>query len=164
MISLLFILFAALSVVFVVKSIKEYRKIDKDNDYNETAAAVCTVISVLLILTSIAFFIWAISLIIKVGTEHTIDEQIAMYEAENAAIEEKIDVIVKNYMDFEASTYAELKDDDAMNLVFLFPELKSDNIVQRQIEVHLANNERIKLLKLEKIDLSKAKFKLYFGR
>ena len=67
-------------------------------------------------------------------------------------------------MDFEASTYGELKDKDAINLVSLFPELKSDSLVQKQIEVYLANNAKIKELKEDEIDLSKAKWKLYFGR
>ena len=87
-----------------------------------------------------------------------------MYEEENASIEESIDVTVRSYMDFEASTYGELKDKDAINLVSLFPELKSDTLVQKQIEVYVANNDKIKQLKEEKIDLSKSKWKLYFGR
>ena len=87
-----------------------------------------------------------------------------MYEEENASIEESIDVTVRNYMDFEASTYGELKDKDAINLVSLFPELKSDSLVQKQIEVYLANNAKIKELKEDEIDLSKAKWNLYFGR
>lgn len=45
-----------------------------------------------------------------------------MYEEENASIEKSINVTVKSYMDFEASTYEELKDKDAINLVSLLPD------------------------------------------
>ena len=82
----------------------------------------------------------------------------------NASIEESINVTVKSYMDFEASTYGELKDKDAINLVSLFPELKSDTLVQKQIEVYIANNDKIKELKEEKIELTKSKWLLYFGK
>lgn len=87
-----------------------------------------------------------------------------MYEKENKSIENSIDITVKNYMHHEASAYKEVKDKDAINLVALFPELKSDTLVQKQIEVYLDNNDKLKELKEEKIDLSKAKWNLYFGK
>lgn len=113
---------------------------------------------------SIILFIWVIILIDKIGTGHIIDNKIAMYEEENASIEERIDLTVKNYMYFEASTYGELKDQDAITLVSVFPELKSDTLVQKQLKIYVANNNKIKQLKEEKIDLSKSKLELYFGR
>ena len=115
-------------------------------------------------IVSVIFFIWVFSLANTVGTGHTIDSKIAMYEEENKSIENSIDITVKSYMDYEASTYQEIKDKDAINLVALFPELKSDTLVQKQIEVYLANNDKLKELKEKKIDLSKAKWKLYFGK
>ena len=160
MVSLFFILFLATTIFFVVKSIKECKSADGDEDVCDFyifASAISGIVS-------IAFLIWVFILIGTVGTGYTIDEKIAMYEAENTSIEESIDATVKNYMNFEATTYAEFKDEDAINLVSLFPELKSDTLVQQQIEVYVANNQKIKELKEEKIDLSKAKFKLYFGK
>ena len=60
--------------------------------------------------------------------------------------------------------HKEFKDKDGINLVSLIPTLKSDTLVQKQIEVYVANNDKIKELKEEKIDLSKSKWKLYFGK
>ena len=160
MVSLFFILFLTIlvfSIVQFIKYLKEYVW------YEGPAGFYLAMIIVFGILTAI-FFIWTFSLINTVGTGSTIERKIAMYEEENASIEESIDVTVRNYMDFEASTYGELKDKDAINLVSLFPELKSDSLVQKQIEVYLANNAKIKELKEDEIDLSKAKWKLYFGR
>ena len=157
MVSLFFVLFLAI-LVFSIVQFKKNRKGD-----NGLAEFYLIMIIVFGFLTAI-FFIWTFSLINTVGTGSTIERKIVMYEEENASIEESIDVTVRNYMDFEASTYGELKDKDAINLVSLFPELKSDSLVQKQIEVYLSNNAKIKELKEDEIDLSKAKWKLYFGR
>lgn len=112
----------------------------------------------------IVFLIWVAVLIYQVGTGVTISQKISMYEEENARIEESIDTLVKSYMDFEASTYIELKDKDTINLVALFPELNSDTLVQQQIAIYVSNNQKIKELRENQIDLQKARWMLYFGR
>lgn len=160
MISLLFFLMLGATVFFVVKFIKECNSTTGDDDLVGlyfVGAIICGIGSIIIL-------IWVVCLIHDVGTGYTIDEKIAMYEEENASIEERIDTTVKNYMDFEANTYAEFKDEDAISLVSLFPELRSDTLVQEQMSVYVANNEKIKELKEQRIDLSKAKFMLYFGR
>lgn len=160
MVSLLFIISLALAIFFFVKGVKEY----KSDNANANVYTFYLVIALIFGIGSSMVLNEVITLIKKVGTGYTIDNKIAMYEEENASIEESIDVTVRSYMDFEASTYGELKDKDAINLVSLFPELKSDTLVQKQIEVYVANNDKIKKLKEKKIDLSKSKWKLYFGR
>ena len=101
----------------------------------------------------------------NVSTGHIIAEKIAMYEEENEEIESSIETAVLSFMDYEKSTFVELKDDDDMiSLVSLFPELKSDTLVQQQINVYLANNDQIKQLKAEQINLSRDKWLLYFGK
>lgn len=102
-------------------------------------------------------------LIDNFANSHIIDDTIAMYEEENATIEENIDEIVKNYMDYETTTYEKFKNEDSMNLISLFPELKSDTLISQQIEIYVANNQKIKELKEEKIHLAKTKWLLSFG-
>ena len=160
MVSLFFILSLVAVVFFVAMSIREYKSDDGDDE----VFIFYFVMALIFGIVSIALFIYDANLINKVGTAYTIDEKIAMYEVENTSIEESIDATVKNYMNFEATTYTEFKDEDALTLVSLFPELKSDSLVQQQIAVYIANSQKIKELKEEKIDLSKARFKLYFGR
>lgn len=93
-----------------------------------------------------------------------IDEKIAMYQEENANIEEQIDALVQNYMKYESDTFSEFKSEDSMTLVSLYPELKSDELVQAQISVYAENNKKIKELKEQKIDVAKSKWWLYFGK
>lgn len=155
MISLFLIICLAVAVLLAVIVIKAR---------NENVRLICGIVSILLGIASFVLLLGVFSLIDTVANGYTLDDKIAMYEEENASIEESINVTVKSYMDFEASTYGELKDKDAINLVSLFPELKSDTLVQKQIEVYIANNDKIKELKEEKIELTKSKWLLYFGK
>jgi hypothetical protein len=104
-------------------------------------------------------FIWA-----DVANGRVYDQQIAMYEEENKQIETDIDTIVQNYMAHESSVYKDVKPgDNVMTLVTLFPELKSDELVSRQISLYISNNYQIKQLKEEKIRLEKKRWLLCFG-
>ena len=104
-------------------------------------------------------------LVPKVATASTIDDKIAMYQEENATIEKDIDRIVEQYLEHEHNTFADLKtDESSITLVTLFPELKSDALVQQQLKIYVANNAEIKLLKEKKIDLVQLRWLLYFGK
>lgn len=102
----------------------------------------------------------------SVATEYTIDQKIVMYQEENAEIEVEIDTIVKEYMAHEKETFESIAPEsgNSMALVSLFPELKSDELVKQQINLHTKNAEEIKNLKAQKIDLAVKKWLLYFGR
>ena len=45
----------------------------------------------------------------------------------------------------------------------MYPELKSDKLVEEQISVYEENNKKIRELKEDKIDLKVKKWWLYFG-
>ena len=75
-----------------------------------------------------------------------------------------MNALVEQYMNYESGTYGELKGESSITLVSLYPELKADTLVTKQIEVYIANNEKIKELKEKKIDLSVKKWWLYFGK
>ena len=80
-------------------------------------------------------------------------------------IEQDIDKIVQEYLEHEHDTFADLKtEESSITLVTLFPELKSDTLVQQQLEIYVSNNATIKALREEKIELSKIRWILYFGR
>lgn len=98
-----------------------------------------------------------------VGTR-TVDAKIAMYQEENKAIEEKIEATVKQYMSFEKDTYKDLKVDSYINLVSLYPELKSDTLIKEQINTYQENSETIIGLKESKIDRQALKWWLFFGK
>lgn len=90
--------------------------------------------------------------------------KIKMYQEENQKIEEQVDVLVKQYMEYEGKTLTEFKSKSSIALVSLYPELKSDTLISKQIEVYIANNNKIKELKEFEIEMKIGKWLLYFGK
>lgn len=111
-----------------------------------------------------ACLIVGIFLCIYVTGGSVVDKKIAMYQKENTKIENQMDVLVSQYMKFETDTYGELKNESPITLVSLYPDLKSDELVKKQIEVYETNNKEIRDMKEKKINLKVAKWWLYFGK
>lgn len=105
-----------------------------------------------------------ISIIILFAKGITAKPKIEMYQEENKKIEEQVDVLVKQYMEYEGKTLTEFKSESSITLVSLYPELKSDALISKQIEVYIANNNKIKELKEYEIEMKIGKWLLYFGK
>lgn len=92
-----------------------------------------------------------------------IDEKIEMYQEENVKIESDLAEAVAKYQEYESGIIASVAPDSSVALVSLYPELKADTLIQKQIEVYIENNNKIKGLKEEKISGSVVRWWLYFG-
>lgn len=108
-------------------------------------------------------FIALIILGISVSNDKVIDQKIEMYQIENTRIENQVMECVKQYQEYETEIFTELKPESAITLVSLYPELKSDVLVSKQIEIYIDNNEHIKTLKKDKINGNIYRWWLYFG-
>lgn len=121
------------------------------------------------ILNFVGSVVLAITLVamLCIGGELTgsmvIDDKIALYQRENANIESEISTIVSNYQDYEQGVFDNVKNENPAVLVSLYPELKSDKLVNKQIEIYTANNKKIKKLEEEKLDYKPLAWWLYFG-
>lgn len=93
-----------------------------------------------------------------------IDKKIEMYQEENTKIENDIDMLVKQYMEHEKKTLSEFKSESSITLVNLYPDLKSNELVQQQLNIYVENNNKIKELKNNKLEYQLSKWWLYFGR
>ena len=122
------------------------------------------VIVTIAIIGIVAELIAIIALSVGISKLRVIDTKIEMYQEENTKIEEQISVAVKQYQDYESNIFAEASPDSAITLIALYPELKSDVLVQQQIDVYLTNNEKIKELKEQKINGTIKRWWLYFGK
>lgn len=111
----------------------------------------------------IVALLFAIFLGIDVKELDVIDDKIAMYEEQNAKIEEQIAEVVQQYMEYESGVFTEVASDSAITLVSLYPELKSDALVASQVELYVENNQKITELKEQKINGSVTRWWLYFG-
>ena len=113
---------------------------------------------------SIVATIVLIALLVSVSELPVIQDKIDMYNEENANIESQIDTIVKTYMEHEKEIFVNTTSESSMTLISLYPELKSDVLIQKQLEIYTNNNEMIKSLKEEQIHGSIYKWWLYFGK
>ncbi len=92
------------------------------------------------------------------------DKKIEMYEEENKRIESRISETVEKYMNYEKDiVYKVSEDEDAFSLISLYPDLKSDQLVQTEIDTYISNNNKIKEIKCNKLYNPVYKFLLYFG-
>lgn len=118
------------------------------------------------ILGGLIGFIALIGIFVNIGFlvyGRTLDDKIAMYEQENAAIEQSVDVLVKDYYKHESDTYSSLTPENAVLFASAYPELQSNELATKQLEIYVENNNKIKELKEDQINLSRNKFWLYFG-
>lgn len=119
--------------------------------------------AIFLFISVIACIIFT-SMIVNCNKVYT--KQLAIYEEENAKIEKVIDDTIANYKEYEGSTYKDFKLDESADItvkVNTYPELKSNELVVKQLEIYQKNNETIKQLKADIAEVSLFKWLLYFG-
>ena len=154
-------MFMALSVLGTIAGIVGAIIYDRSND--EKIYRPAEFVKYAGLTVAIFSLIMMLFLAIPITGLSVVDEKITMYQEENTKIEEQIATMVKQYQEYETDIFESVTPESAMTLVTLYPELKSDTLVQKQIEVYLSNNERIKELKEEKINGSVLRWWVYFG-
>lgn len=150
MITLLFIVFTIIIIAMI-------RANNHGADYDES---LCVVI--LIDLVCIGGMVVLFGKLFNVT--YLIPNKIAMYQEENAIIEERVSSTVAKYMEYEKDIIYEVApSDDAMTLISLYPELSSDELIKEEINVYVSNNNKIRELKDTELNKSIYKFLLYFG-
>ena len=148
----------ALGILMVTLGIVLYDKLDYGKDkigkIFQIIGTVATIISTIV----------TIVLLVCVLNRVNIDKKIAIYEEENTKIEQQIADTVKQYQEYETGIFTEVAPESSITLVALYPELKSDTLVQSQIEVYVENNKTIKELKSSAINAPVYRWWLYFGK
>lgn len=139
-----------LIILIIVTIFSIFREFDEIASYTLTLAIVDFV--VIIIVT-----------VLLVNTR-VIDNKIELYTEQNKKIENQVEIAVKNYMNFESDTYKDLKIDSYITLANLYPELKSNELVQQQINLYLDNNKKIISLNEKKINKKIYAWWLYFGK
>lgn len=128
-----------------------------DADMSGSVCMVCGIIG------GIVSFIAMVILLINASYLVTIDKRIEMYQEENTKIETQIAECVTQYQQYESGIFVETAPDSAITLVALYPELKADTLVSKQIEVYIENNNKIKELKEQSINGDVTRWWAYFG-
>ena len=130
---------------------------------NYTLETLGAILSAVGLIGGIISLITTIVLTGCVISDSKLDAKIAMYSEENEVIEQQIAECVQRYQEYEHGIFSEVAPSDAVAIVAIYPDLKSDGLVQAQIDTYVANNNKIKCLKEKRIDASVTKWWLYFG-
>ena len=148
------LLIFGICILMVVGGSILYDKFDTDTYCN---------LAILGVALGFVSFIAIIAFGINVKSLSVIDDRIAMYEEENDRIEQQVADVVEQYQKYETDIFMEVAPESAVTMVSLYPELKSDSLVQSQIEVYTENNKTIRKLKDKQIKGNVYRWWLYFG-
>ena len=93
----------------------------------------------------------------------TVDAKQLVLEEQNQIVLSQIKPLVQQALEYESNTYKDFKLDAAKVIAFtqLYPELKANDFLNKQIDIILANQEEIKQLKLNKASLNAYHFWLW---
>ena len=148
-----------ISLIFILVG---YFCIKADDGEIDILFAVGTTISLIGIISIITISVAVISCTIEVSKSTVVDNKIAMYQEENKKIEKEITSVVNSYKDYEKEVISNTG--EMATILIRFPELKSNELVSKQIQIYVDNNNNIKKSKEEKINYSIYKWWLYFGK
>lgn len=133
------------------------------NEFVDTTIGSC--LSFIFSASLVLCIIVGICMMDDIAEGEVIDEKIAVYEQENEKIETAIDVLVKEYMTQEEKIMIKTANKESLiTLVQLYPDLKSNDLAKKQMDIYVNNNKKIKKLKTKKLNISKTKWWLYLGK
>ena len=98
-----------------------------------------------------------------ISKSRTIDEKITMYEEENTKIEASVTEAVEKYLEHELNIFDDLKGTDIQTLLVIYPEINGNELVKKQIEIYVSNNDKVRQLKEDKLNIEVWRFWVYFG-
>ena len=93
----------------------------------------------------------------------TINSRLTVLEEQNTTVLTQVEPLVQQALNYESSTYKDLKLDVNKLIIFaqMYPELKANSFLNKQIDIILHNQEEIKQLKLDKASLNAFHFWLW---
>ena len=155
MLTLLFIIALAFMIVFIVLG----NNTQKHDDIGFFVGALLTGFIAFGLLISVVYQSYQVFC-----RANTIQTQIEMYEEENSKIEEKINTVVQDYLEHEKETYKDIKPENVIAALSMFPELNSSELVKKEIEIYQSNEIKLIELKEEQITgIPMARYLLNFG-
>lgn len=98
-----------------------------------------------------------------ISEQRIIDRKIEMYIEENTTIETNVTTTVEKYLEHEFNIFDSLQGEDIQTLLVVYPEINSNELVKKQVEIFVENNNKIKELKEDKLNIEVWKWWVYFG-
>ena len=123
-----------------------------------------TVLSVTGSIIAIISFVAAGCLTADISIRSALQKEIAMYQEENQKIEARLKETVELYQQYETNVFENVSDNNLVATISFFPELKSDTLVQKEIETYVRNNSEVKRLKSRLLYTDVERWWLFFGQ
>ena len=98
-----------------------------------------------------------------ISEQKIIDQKIEMYIKENTTIEANVTATVEKYLEHEFNIFDSLQGEDIQTLLVVYPEINSNELVKKQVEIFVENNNKIKEFKVDKLNIEVWKWWVYFG-
>lgn len=152
------IIMLLLGIVLIASSVLVFKF--SELEYENGFGWVCSVVGVVGCICAFAFFIAGICNLAK---SRIIDTKIEMYVEENTNIETNVTTTVEKYLEYEYNIFNNLQGEDIQTLLVVYPEINSNELVKRQVEIFVENNNKIKELKEQKLNIEVWKWWVYFG-
>lgn len=115
--------------------------------------------------TIFAVFLFVTALVVGLYNydKTTIDSRLVVLEEQNQVILSQIEPLVQQALEYESNTYKDFKLDANKLIAFtqLYPDLKANDFLNKQIDIILTNQQEIKQLKLAKASLGAYSFWLW---
>lgn len=123
---------------------------------------------VVLAIGCVAFLIFGITLCITLqcrhSTIHNSTAQIAVLEENNTELLAEIQPVVEKYLNYEQGTLTSVKPEASTLIAYaVYPELKGNEFVARQLDIIEKNNKEIKERKLALASLESYRIWLFMG-
>ena len=153
------IVLAVIGIIGIIVGIIMYNKM-----FDETYCGVTILVSALVLASCV---IASLVLTTELIEGRCLPEKIEMYEEENAKIESDVAIAIEAYMTHEGQTMdnasKRIEPGSSLTIIAAYPELRSSDLVAESIRIHNENNQKIKSLKDDLINLKAIRWWLYFG-
>lgn len=156
------IIIFCIGLVFLAVGIFLYAKFGR-TFYNNDTEWIYLVLNAAGTVVCVASLIAMLVVGISYSDHAIIDDKIEIYRNENEAIEQQIEIIVDNFTSYESDTFQLIKGEDAITFVTVYPELKSNELIVKQIDIYTDNKNQIKYLECEKLNYRVLAWWLFFG-
>lgn len=153
------ILFLIIGIGLFVSAILVYTKTYRgdENPYSYIGIVLGSLIM-------LASFVTIIVGSVYISKSRTINDKIAMYEEENTKIEASVTQAVEKYLEHEQNIFDDLQGADISTLLVVYPEINGNDLVKKQIEIYVSNNDKVRKLKNDKLNIDVWRFWVYFGK
>ena len=153
------IVLTVIGIIGIIAGIIMFNKM-----FDETYGGVTILVSAIVLISCV---IASLVLTTELINGRCIPEKVEMYEQENAKIESDITIAIETYMEHEGKTMdnasQRIEPGSSLTIIAAYPELRSSELVAESIRIHNENNQKIKSLKDDLINLKAIRWWLYFG-